>query len=285
VSGESVTIAALLAEARAAGIDRLDAQLLVARHVGRPRGWVIANGATPVDPPALQALRADFERRAAGVPLAYLTGAKEFRGLMLRVTRDVLVPRPDTETVVDWAVELARSIDRPLVIDLGTGSGAIALAVKAAQPTAQVTASDDSDAALTVARENAASLGLDVRFLDGDWWAAVGDARFDIAVCNPPYVGVDDAHLAALVHEPQHALVGGRDGLDAIRKVIAGAAAHLKPGGWLLLEHGSEQWQAVATLLGAGGFDSVETRCDLAGLPRCTGGRRGHPSFVGRAPQ
>ncbi len=269
----ATSVDALLAEARASGLDRLDALLLLAHHVCRPREWLIAHGDAPLDAPLLPRLRADIAHRAAGVPLAYLTGRKEFHGLELRVTPDVLVPRSDTETLVDWAIELARS--RPnlrSVVDLGTGSGAIALAVKAACRNVHVTATDASEAALSVARGNAAALALDVVFAHGDWWYATGPACFDLALANPPYVAEGDPHLDALKHEPAQALVSGADGLDAIRSIVVGASARLRAGGWLLLEHGFDQDSAVRALLASHGFVAIETRHDLAALPRCTGG-------------
>jgi release factor glutamine methyltransferase len=268
-----VRVAEALAEARAAGLDRLDAQLLLAHHLQRPRGWLIAHDDAPLDDGTLQRWRADLRRRADGVPLAYLTGRKEFHGLSLAVAPQVLVPRPDTETLVDWAIELAHGRGAPTVVDLGTGSGAIALAVKAACPHAQVLATDASDEALAVAARNAAALQLDVAFRRGDWWQAVGARRFDIALSNPPYVAAGDAHLAALRYEPALALSPGNDGLEAIRRIVGGAGAHVAAGGWLLLEHGHDQHEAVAALLGERGFADIALRRDLAGLPRCTGGR------------
>lgn len=262
-----------LAAARAAGLDRLDAQLLLAHHLQRPRSWLLAHDDAALDAGIAAALQADIDRRAAGVPLAYLTGRKDFHGLTLRVTPQVLVPRPDTETLVDWAIELAARATSPTIVDLGTGSGAIALAVKAARPTVQMTATDASAAALGVARGNADALGLAVRFAAGDWWAAVGDERFALALSNPPYIAAGDPHLPALVHEPGAALVSGADGLEAIRTIVGGAAGHLQRDGWLLLEHGHDQAAAVTGLLRRHGFADVGSRADLAGILRCSGGR------------
>jgi release factor glutamine methyltransferase len=211
------------------------------------------------------------------VPLAYLVGEREFHGLMLRVTPDVLVPRPDTETLVDWALELLGSDlagkAQPQVLDLGTGSGAIALAVKHRCPRAQVTAVDSSQGALAVARANAARLGLAVDFLAGDWWSGLDARRFHLVLSNPPYIDADDPHLGALKHEPRLALSPGADGLAAIERIAAGAAAHLHQAGWLLLEHGHRQHEATTALLTRHGLRCVSTRTDLAGNPRCTGGR------------
>jgi release factor glutamine methyltransferase len=184
----------------------------------------------------------------------------------------VLVPRPDTETLVDWAIEVLQPLDAPCVIDLGTGSGAIALAVRHACPHGRVTASDASAAALEVAQANAARLSLDVEFRHGSWLDGI-DERFDAIVSNPPYIAQGDAHLPALRHEPAAALVSGTDGLDAIRAIARQAPPRLAPGGWLLLEHGWDQAQPVRALLEAAGFGYVASRRDLAGIERCTGGR------------
>jgi release factor glutamine methyltransferase len=276
------TIAALLAEARAAGVNRLDAQLLLAHHLGRPRTWLLAHDDEAIEARQAQQYRASLNDRAGGVPLAYLVGEREFHGLVLHVTRDVLVPRPDTETLVDWALEL---LDGPLatepapeVLDLGTGSGAVALAVKHRCPRARVTALDVSAAALAVARGNAARLGLQVEFVHSDWFSGLGDLRFHLVLGNPPYIDGDDPHLEALAHEPRIALTPGTDGLAAIGQIAANASRHLQDGGWLLLEHGHLQRDSVAALLSRNGLCAVASRTDLAGLPRCTGGRSGIPT-------
>jgi len=277
-----MTVADALREARAANVERLDAQLLLARLLNRPRSWLLAHDDAVLDTAAAAAWHALLARRAAGEPLAYLLGEKEFRGLMLKVDPRVLVPRPETEHLVDWALELLDGAlhDRaaPRVIDLGTGSGAIAIAVRHAHPAADMTATDASEAALAVARDNAQRLGLAIRFAAGSWWSAVpgaAGAGFDLALSNPPYVAERDPHLAALNHEPAAALTPGGDGLGALRAIIAGAAQRLAPGGWLLVEHGFDQADAVQALLRAHGFASIETRADLAGQPRCSGGQRG----------
>ena len=274
---ELSTVAQALAFARTLGIERLDAQLLLAHQLGRPRAWLLAHDEAPIaDSSALTALMA---RRAAGEPLAYLVGEREFHGLMLHVTPDVLVPRPDTETLVDWALELLAGLPAPWIVDLGTGSGAIALALKHAYPQATVHASDASQAALAVARANGTRLSLPVTWHGGDWWQALDPGQcFDLAVANPPYIAPGDPHLAALRHEPQTALVadGDRgDGLAAIDCIVAGAPAHLRPGAWLLLEHGCDQADAVRERLRQAGFACVTTRTDLAGQPRVSGGRLG----------
>jgi release factor glutamine methyltransferase len=269
------TVGSLLQAARAGGVDRLDAQLLLAHVLQRPRAWLIAHEDAVLDAAQLVQVRAALDRRAAGVPVAYLLGEKEFHGLMLGVSPDVLVPRPDTEVLVGWALELLDAAPAGAeVADLGTGSGAIALALKHACPPAKVCAVDVSAAALAVARGNGERLALAVEWLAGHWWSALHARRFDLVVSNPPYIAEGDPHLGALQHEPQQALTSGADGLDAIREIVAGAANHLRPGAWLLLEHGHDQAPPVSALLRDAGFEAVATRPDLAGLPRCTGGRR-----------
>lgn len=266
-----------LAHARKRGVDQLDAQLLLAELMQRPRSWLIAHDDAALD--NLQATRFGelLDRRAAGEPLAYLLGEKEFHGLSLRVTPDVLVPRPDTETLVEWALALLAGplagLDDTRVADLGTGSGAIALAIKQSAPQVHVCAVDRSGPALAVARANGERLQLEVEWQLGDWWAPLHGRRFHLAVSNPPYIAEGDAHLAALVHEPRLALSSGPEGLDALRHLIANAPLHLEPGGWLLLEHGHDQAPAVQGLLADAGFGEVQSHLDLAGTARCTGGR------------
>jgi release factor glutamine methyltransferase len=269
-------VARALAWAQTQGLDRLDAQLLLGHLLQQGRGWLIAHDDHPLPAAMAQAFESGCQRRAAGEPLAYVLGEREFHGLTLQVSPAVLVPRPDTETLVDWALELLLSLQtiHPRVIDLGTGSGAIALAVAHRHPAASVIATDLSADALAVARANARHLGLRVAFAEGAWWAAVpADARYELVLSNPPYIAGDDAHLPALRHEPLLALTPGGDGLDALREIVAGAPAHLAPGGWLLLEHGWDQADAVTTLLRDAGFAQVTTRRDIEQRPRCTGGR------------
>lgn len=278
--GRAGSVGACLARARQLGIARLDAQLLLAHVLGCSRTWLLAHDDAPV--PDTRAVDALWARRAAGEPLAYLVGAREFHGLALHVTPAVLVPRPDTETVVDWAIELLRPAVRPRVADLGTGSGAIALALKHAVPGADVHACDQSLAALDVARDNGRRLGLAVTWHAGSWWQAFepiggGSTAFDLAVANPPYLAEDDPHLASLRHEPRAALVPARspaDALSDLEALIREAPTHLAPGGWLLLEHGDQQAPAVRERLSAAGFDRIQTRPDLAGRPRASGGCR-----------
>ena len=268
------TVAQAMRDAGALGLDRLDAQLLLAAVIGRPRSWLLAHDDVVLSPSQQQRFAAHCERRAQGEPVAYLLGEKAFYGLTLNVDRNVLVPRPDTETLVDWALDVLRAgPPRPAVLDLGTGSGAIALAIAHADSAAQICATDISAAALAVARANGERLGLAVEWLTGDWWAPLAGRRFDLVLANPPYVAADDPHLAALDHEPHSALTPGGDGLSALRAISAQAGAHLRRGGWLLLEHGYEQADAVQEMLRSAGFGEIETHKDLAGQPRCTGGR------------
>ena len=277
------TVSSLLAQARRAGVDRLDAQLLLGRVLQQPRAWLIAHDDHALDAKQAQDFMAQLAERARGIPLAYLLGEREFHGLMLHVTPDVLVPRPDTEVLVDWALELLAGQDRgapladhstpPTVADLGTGSGAIALALKNARPSALVCAVEHSPEALAVARVNGQRLGLPVEWLQGDWFAPLAGRCFDLIASNPPYIDGADAHLAALHAEPIAALTPGPDGLAALRVLARDAPPHLQPGGWLLLEHGHAQGAAVRSLLQAAGLEQVQTRRDLGGQERCTAGR------------
>ncbi len=258
--------------------------LLLSHCLQRPRTWLISHDDSALPAATAAAFAAGCQKLADGQPLAYLLGEQEFHGLTLHVTPDVLVPRPDTETLVDWALALLPGLappgepapPGPRVIDLGTGSGAIALAVAHDCPAAQVTATDLSPAALAVAQGNARRLGLNVRFAEGAWWQAVApDAQFELVLSNPPYIAGRDPHLPALRHEPTLALTPGGDGLDALRQIISGARQHLAPGGWLLLEHGWDQAAAVRTLLREHQLEPVLTRQDIAGRDRCTGGQLG----------
>ncbi len=268
------TVAEALAQARGRGVAPLDARLMLGRLLGQSPTRLIAHDEQPLGEAA--ARWADWlERRARGEPLAYLLGEKEFHGLMLEVTPEVLVPRPETELLVDWAGELLQRLSGPAaVVDLGTGSGAIALAVKHAHPLSQVTATDASATALGVARRNAGRLGLEVEFVEASWWQGFEGRSFAIVVANPPYIRAGDPALASLGHEPPAALTPGGDGLSALRTIVDGAAMHLDASGWLLLEHGFDQAEDVRGLLAAAGFEAISTRADLAGHPRASGGRR-----------
>jgi release factor glutamine methyltransferase len=268
------TVAAALALGRSLGVDRLDAQWLLADSLGRSRAWLLAHDEAPLPPTVAATLAAGLRRRAAGEPLAYVLGHAEFRGLRLVVSPAVLIPRPETELLVEWACACLHGIEAPRVLDLGTGSGAIVLALGAARPDAKLHASDLSSEALAVARDNAAALGQAVRFEHGSWWQPWAGECFELVVANPPYVAEGDPHLAALAHEPLGALTAGAQGLTDLRAIIEGATEHLRPGAWLLLEHGHDQGEAVRDLLAAAGLEQAQTRRDLAGLDRCTGARR-----------
>jgi release factor glutamine methyltransferase len=248
--------------------ERRDREVLLAHVLGCDRGRLYAHPESIVDEAHIGPL---LERHARAEPVAYLTGRREFWSLDLAVTRDVLIPRPETELLVELV--LAYLPECGSVLDLGTGSGAIALAVASGRPRAHIVANDVSLAALAVARENAARLGFDVRFVHSDWYAAIVGS-FDVVVANPPYVAADDPHLDALVFEPRDALVAGADGLDSLRRVIGGASEHLAEGGWLIVEHGHEQGDAVRSLFRDQGFRGIESRRDLAGCERATLGHR-----------
>jgi release factor glutamine methyltransferase len=276
------TCAQALAAARQLGLDRLDAQLLLLHALGKPAGdrsWLVAHDTDELAPGVAESFRSLSLRRANGEPLAYIVGSKEFFGLSLQVDPRVLVPRPDTETLVEWSLEVLKApgmAPRLQVLDLGTGSGAIALAIAhtllAQGRPAQVTAVDASAPALEMARENARRLGLAVDFIESCWLDQVS-ASFHLIASNPPYIANADPHLAALMHEPLQALTAGADGLDDIRRIIEQAPGHLLPGGWLLLEHGYNQAEQVREMLLGQGFLQVESRRDLAGIERCSGGQ------------
>lgn len=262
---------------------RLDSEVLLAHALGRGRAWLYARPEHVPDPDQ----RAAFERlvalRAGGRPVGHLTSEREFWSLRLKVTEHTLIPRPETELLVETALALDLPADAA-VLDLGTGSGAIALALAAERPGWRITAVERSPEALASARDNAARLGLaGIRFLEGDWFAALsGRPLFGLIVANPPYVAQDDPHLARgdLRFEPRTALVSGADGLDDIRHIVAAAPDYLRPGGWLWLEHGSDQGGTVGALLRGRGFREVRLRHDLAGRERLSGGR-----WAGRVPE
>ena len=277
-----LTCAQALLATRFAGLERLDAHLLLLHALGKPAGdraWLLAHDTDELAQSAAEAFGLLVKRRAGGEPLAYIVGSKAFFGLMLQVDARVLIPRPDTETLVQWSLDVlfapAMSAD-PKILDLGTGSGAIALAIahtlRAAHRDAGVLAVDASSDALDVARANAWSLGLDVEFVESFWLRQVKDS-FHLIASNPPYVASADPHLAALAHEPLQALAAGADGFDDIHCIIEQAPAHLLPGGWLLLEHGYDQAGRVRELLAQRGFEAVQSRRDLAGIERCSGGQ------------
>ncbi|MBH1666657.1 peptide chain release factor N(5)-glutamine methyltransferase [Stenotrophomonas maltophilia] len=268
------------ASARLGGIDaRHEAELLLLHVLERPRSWLFAHATDPLPATAQAAFEALLARRAAGEPVAYLTGRRGFWTLDLRVDAATLIPRPETELLVELALERLPS-DRPLsVADLGTGSGAIALALASERPLAQVLATDASPGALAMAARNAAHHELrNVRFAEGgqDWYAPLQGARFALIASNPPYIASEDPHLQQgdLRFEPASARAAGIDGLDDIRRIVAGAPEHLQPAGWLLIEHGWDQGAAIRTLFDAAGFADVQTQQDLEQRDRVTLGRR-----------
>jgi release factor glutamine methyltransferase len=272
----SLTVAQATAWAQTLGLPRLDAQVLLLHALGRSphdRAWLLAHSDDALDASAQAIFATNTQRRLNTEPVAYITGQKEFFGLTLQIDHRVLDPRADTETLVEWAMSCLADVRTPAVVDLGTGSGAIALALKHVRPDAAVSAVDSSADALAVASANAKRLNLPVAFHHGSWLTPLNGHTFDAIVSNPPYVASDDAHLAALKHEPLSALASGVDGLDDIRTIVRDASQHLKPQGWLLLEHGYDQAHAVQTLLGNQGFVNVQSRPDLAGILRCTGGQ------------
>lgn len=272
---DAATVAALLRQARGA-IPAAEARALLGDVLGRTHAQLAAHPDAPVDAAQAQAFERLAARRAAGEPLAYLVGAREFYGRRFRVGPAVLIPRPETELLVELAVERAGRTAAPRVLDLGTGSGAIAITLSLECRQAQVVAVECSAAALAVACENAAALGAAVRFVESDWFAALAGERFDLIVANPPYVAAGDPHLCRgdLPWEPRIALVGGVDGLEALRAIAVQAPAHLAASGWLLVEHGWDQAAACRALLGAAGFRDIASWRDLAGIERVSGGWR-----------
>ena len=258
-------------------IDEADAVLLLLHVLERPRAWLYAHRDAVIAPQDAARFVELVSRRAAGEPIAYLVGRRGFWTLDLAVTPDTLIPRPGTELLVEQALARIAPGVPARVADLGTGSGAIALAIASERPLARVVATDRSEAALAVARANASTHGLHgrVEFRAGDWFAPVAGERFDLVASNPPYIADGDPHLGQgdLRHEPASALSSGADGLDAIRVLVASAPVHLVPGGWLLLEHGFDQARAVRSLLRARGFDGVSTVPDLEGRDRVSLGR------------
>jgi len=275
-NGPEVSVDACLHAARA-HVEASDAALLLAHVLGRSRGWLYAHGDAPVPAPDLARFEQLVARRAAGEPVAYLLGTRGFWRFDLAVTPDTLIPRPETELLVELALARIPAQSAAQLADLGTGSGAIALAIASERPQARVVAVDISGDALEVARGNAAALGLDnVEFRRGDWLSPLAGERFDLIASNPPYIAEGDAHLAQgdLRFEPRGALASGADGLDAIRIIAAAAPAHLRDGGWLLVEHGWEQGAAVRTLFEAAGLVDVATEPDLEQRDRVTLGRK-----------
>ena len=278
-----LTVRQSLTSAQSLGLERLDAQLLLLQALGKlesDRAWLLAHDDDQLSDAAIHGFDQFCRRRAAGEPLAYIAGYQEFFGLRFKVDARVLVPRPDTETLVQWALDvLPVCTKEPVrVLDLGTGSGAVALSVanhiNKARLQARVVAVDASCDALDVAEGNALALGLQpwLEFVNSNWFENVA-GQFEVIASNPPYIASRDPHLTALIHEPLQALTAGADGLDDIRRIVHAAPAYLQPGGWLLLEHGFDQAAQVCDLLAKSGFGAVQSRLDLAGRLRCSGGQ------------
>jgi release factor glutamine methyltransferase len=263
-----VTVAEALT---ASGIDTREARILLAEATGFSQATVLGFPETQLPEESARRFSEFAARRARGEPVAYIVGHKEFFGLDLAVSPAVLIPRPETELLVELALE------RPFrsALDLGAGSGAIALALKKRRPATAVAAVEASAAALAVARRNAIKLGLDIEFIHGQWFAPLAGRRFDVVASNPPYVAAGDPHLEALRFEPTQALVAGDDGLEHIRAIVALAPEHLEDGGWLLVEHGMGQDARVRRLMEDAGLENVQTWPDLSGIPRVTAGKAG----------
>jgi release factor glutamine methyltransferase len=289
------TIADSLREAARALLEcsdspRLDAEVLLGSLLGAPRTALMLRADEALRADLGRAYRDLIARRAGGMPVAYLTGTREFWSLPLKVTPAVLVPRPETELLVEQALEiLPPGGQAPAILDLGTGSGAIALALAVERPRARIVGVDISEAALKVAGENAGSLGLtSVEWKLGTWFEAVPNRQFDLIVSNPPYVATGDPALAALRAEPAAALIGGPTGLEQLTSIVAAAPGYLVPGGWLLVEHGADQAGRVAALFGDHRFEDIHSHEDYSGRPRLTRGRHrgppGGPSAFNREP-
>jgi release factor glutamine methyltransferase len=284
----NATIDSLLEEGSRDLVDtpeaKREAQILLGHALGVSRAWISAHGNDRADVSAADVFRDLVRRRRGGAPVAYLVGKREFYGLDFRVTPDVLIPRADTEALVDAALEKLDTDTAHAVLDLGTGSGCVAITIAHERPGARVTAVDASPAALGIARDNAAAIGAEVELLHGNWFEPLGSKRFDLIVSNPPYVAAGDPHLLRgdLRFEPAMALIAGKDGLIDIRRIVAGATAHLRPGGWLLFEHGYDQADVCRDLLHDAGFGEVLSLADIAGLARVAGGRLLTPKSTNR---
>lgn len=259
-----------VAEAIAAsGIDAREARLLLAEVCGFSQASLAASPEQEIPFEVENAFFEFAQRRKKGEPVAYILGRREFYGLDLTVNSSVLIPRPETELLVDLALERKPAS----LLDLGTGSGAIGIAVKYKSPGTRIVAVDSDASALVTAKRNAAKFNLDIDFRHGRWFDPVAGERFELIVSNPPYVADGDPHLADLRFEPRGALLAGPEGLDAVREIVTAAGSFLLPGGWLLLEHGMGQDAAVRELLSGVGLESVSTWPDLAGIARVSGGR------------
>ncbi|HSJ81828.1 MAG TPA: peptide chain release factor N(5)-glutamine methyltransferase [Thiobacillus sp.] len=280
---EAATVAGLLDDATARiaaalGLThrdaRLDARVLAAHVLGVGAAWLIAHDTDPLSDTHVAAFESLLAQRLAGVPIAYLVGTREFYGRPFLVSPDVLIPRPDTELLVERALACIPPDEAVAVLDLGTGSGCIAITLALERPLARVTAGDSSPAALAMAQRNADRLNARVEFLTSDWFAALGGRRFDLIVSNPPYIAAADPHLARgdVRFEPLTALAAGQDGLDDMRRLTRAACVHLRPGGVLLLEHGYDQSDAVQALLRESGIRHPQSWADLSGILRVSGG-------------
>jgi release factor glutamine methyltransferase len=285
VGGQMTTVAGLLEDttvriSTALGLERrdarLEAQILASRALNVNRAWLIAHDQDILSPIQAEAIAALIARREQGEPVAYILGEKEFYGRLFKVSSEVLIPRPETELLVEAALERLPK-DKPVrVLDLGTGSGCVAISIALARPACEVLAVDASASALEMAKQNAIQVDAgNVRFIVSDWYAQLPAMNFDMIVSNPPYIPSEDPHLGKgdLIHEPQHALASGPEGLDAIHIIVSGARSHLQPGGWLILEHGYDQADSCRTLFTQAGLEQVFTLPDLAGHARATGGQ------------
>jgi release factor glutamine methyltransferase len=271
-----MNVAQCLTRGQVLGLPRLEAQILFLHAAGRSlhdRAWLLAHDTDEVLPEQLAAFEAFAQRRLQHEPVAFIVGQKEFFGLRLAIDKRVLDPRPDTEVLVEWALACGEGLAHPRYLDLGTGSGAIALALKSQLSGAEVLAVDSSSEALSLAAQNAHHLALNVSFLQSNWFSEV-QGKFNVLVSNPPYIEDHDPHLAQLTHEPLQALTSGADGLQDIRNIVQNAPNHLEMGGWLLIEHGWRQAAAVRGLLEKAGFKQVQSKLDLAGIERCSGGKK-----------
>ena len=282
LNSQSIKASLLLAatQLKAQGIEaetaKLEAQLLLQHALNVNRAWLIAHEHENLPPSIHAAYRAMLERRLNSEPIAYILGYREFYGLNLKVTADTLIPRPDTETLVEAALAKTSYQEKSQILDLGTGTGAIALAIAKHRPQAHITAVDTSENALKISQENAQNLHIsNVQFMLSNWFDALKNQRFDVIVSNPPYIEANDMHLMQgdLRFEPISALASGEDGLDAIRAIISQAPQHLNPHGWLMLEHGYNQASKVAALLEQAGFSDISNAKDLSGIDRVTIGR------------
>lgn len=271
-----MNVAECLAQGQVWGLPRLESQILLLFTLGRPRhdrAWLIAHDTDQLTLAQVAVFEALVQRRLQHEPVAYIVGEKEFFGLTLQIDKHVLDPRDDTEVLVEWALACSDSFSAPRFLDLGTGSGAIALAIKSQRSKSIVSAVDVSSEALRVARQNAKRLSLDVSLFESNWLSQV-TGEFEVIVSNPPYIEDNDPHLERLQHEPLSALVSGQNGLADIQHIVSHALNHLVPGGWLLIEHGWQQATEVRAMLVAAGYQNVQSKLDLAGVERCSGGQK-----------